>query len=234
MASDRRVGVYLRVSTVEQSLDSQRTQVIAYVARRGWGQYQTFEDHDSGTKVSRPALQALLLEARQGRVSTIVCWKLDRLFRSMRHLVTTLNELNELGVEFVSVSDHIDLTTSSGRLMVHILGAFAEFEAALIRERVYAGLAAARKRGQRLGRPPIPPHPGIAELRAAGRSVREIARSLAVSPSSVQRALAGSKWGAKGAPSFPTIPGHGVGALADPETLGFEPGQLPVAKPGSV
>ena len=139
------VAIYLRVSTQDQSTEIQRHELISFVGSRGWGEPKVYEDKESGTTIKRPALQQLLTDARARRVDVIVCWKLDRLFRSLGDLVAVLKELEELGVLFISMRDQIDMTTSAGRLMTHLLGAFAEFEASLIRERVRAGLANAKK-----------------------------------------------------------------------------------------
>ena len=95
----------------------------------------------------------MLKDARSKRFDVVLCFKMDRLCRSLRDLVITLQDLTELGVEFVAIKDQIDLTTASGRLMTHLLGAFAEFEASLIRERVMSGLANAKAKGKKLGRP---------------------------------------------------------------------------------
>ena len=119
----------------------------------------------------------------------MLAWKLDRLFRSLKDLVITLQDLSELGVDFISLKDNIDMTTSSGRLLTHLLGAFAEFEASLIRERVKAGLAHAKSKGQRLGRPKVRDDTRIEELRAQGLSIQAIADRLGVSKAAVQRAL---------------------------------------------
>ena len=130
------VAIYLRVSTQDQSTEIQRHELISFVGSRGWGEPKVYEDKESSTTIKRPALQQLLTDARARRVDVIVCWKLDRLFRSLGDLVAVLKELEELGVLFISMRDQIDMTTSAGRLMTHLLGAFAEFEASLIRERV--------------------------------------------------------------------------------------------------
>ncbi len=131
-----RVGIYLRVSTNEQSTEIQRREILAFVGARGWEVSAIFEDKLSGTKSDRPALSQLMTLVRSRKIDTVICWKLDRLFRSLRDLVTLLQELSDLNVSFVAIRDQIDLTTSSGRLMAQLLGAFAEFEASLIRERV--------------------------------------------------------------------------------------------------
>jgi len=138
-------------------------------------------------------LKALLSDARKRKLNVVICWKLDRFFRSLKDLVTTLQELSELGIEFISLRDNIDLSTSSGRLMMHMIGAFAEFEASLIRSRVKAGLEVARKNGKRLGRPKLRDDKKIISLRDKGYSIRAISKELCVSTGAVQRSIAVSK-----------------------------------------
>lgn len=183
------VAVYLRVSTAIQSTDLQRREIEAYLAARQITAFHIYEDQMSGTTASRPALQELMTDARAGRVELVICWKLDRLFRSLRNLVGTLHEFERLGIGFISIKDQIDLATPSGRLMTHLIAAFAEFEAALIRERVRAGVATARAKGKRLGRPPKITKGLVIEMRKAGMSLRSIAERLGVSKSAVHKVL---------------------------------------------
>lgn len=119
----------------------------------------------------------------------IICWKLDRLFRSLKDLVFTLQELSDLGIEFIALKDNIDLTTSAGRLMTHILGAFGEFEASIIRSRVKAGLDQARRNGKRLGRTKTRPSELIRELYSKGYTYRQISKLANCSCSTVSREL---------------------------------------------
>jgi DNA invertase Pin-like site-specific DNA recombinase len=177
---------YARVSTDEQNLGLQLD------ALRAAGCERIEQDHGlSGSTTSRPGLDAALAALKPG--DALVVWKIDRLGRSLAHLVQTIAELGSRGVGFRSLSDPIDTTNASGRLVLHIMCAMAEFERELIRERTTAGLAAAKRRGQRLGRR-ASLTPGQAEharlLVAQGRSHREIGRILGVSHASVQRALA--------------------------------------------
>jgi DNA invertase Pin-like site-specific DNA recombinase len=134
-------------------------------------------------------LQQLLKDGRERKFDVLICWKLDRLFRSLKGLVTTLAELNELGIEFISLKDNIDLSTSTGRLMMHIIGAFAQFEADIIKERVRAGLANAVSKGVCLGRPKLRNDETIRQLRAQGLSIRAIAKQLNLSTTAIQRGL---------------------------------------------
>ncbi len=186
----KRVGAYLRVSTLEQSTDLQANEISAYLTSRGWNLVKFYEDKSSGVNTARPQLRQLLLDAKARRIDVVICWKLDRLARSLRDLISMLQELSELGVDFISLKDNIDLTTSAGRLMLHILGAFSQFEADLIRERVRAGIATKRKKTSGVwGRRKSVNETAIRQLREQGHSIRTIAKKLGIAKSSVQKAL---------------------------------------------
>jgi len=142
----------------------------------------------SGTKDRRPALDQLLADAKRRKFDVVVCWRLDRLGRSLKHLVTLLDELQALGVAFVSMGEGIDCTTPAGKLQLHILAALAEFERGRIQERVKAGLARARAQGVRLGRPRRRVAPQrLAEV--VGLPEREAARRLGIPRSTFQRLM---------------------------------------------
>ena len=141
----------------------------------------------SGSKDRRPALDALIKDAKRRRFDVLVCWRLDRLGRNLRHLITLLDELQALGVAFVSLAEGIDATTPAGKLQMHILGAIAEFERARIAERVRAGLARARANGQRLGQKPLA-IPSRDLDRTAHLSIRRAAAELGISRSVLHRA----------------------------------------------
>jgi DNA invertase Pin-like site-specific DNA recombinase len=160
-----------------------------YADRRGWQIADVYTDAGvSGSKDSRPALNRLMADAKQRRMDVVLVWKLDRFGRSLRHLVNALAELEALGVAFVSLRDNLDLATPSGRLMFQIIGAMAEFERALIQERVRAGLRNARAKGKRLGRPRVfVSQSKVDALRAAGASWRAIAQELGVGMGTVYR-----------------------------------------------
>jgi putative DNA-invertase from lambdoid prophage Rac len=129
-------------------------------------------------------LNALMKAARQRRFDAVLVWKLDRFGRSLKHLVTSLDDLHAVGVAFVSLKEGLDLSTPTGRLMFHIIGAIAEFERELIRERVKAGMALARAKGRTLGRPRAEVDmTDVSARRAAGESLRSIAHDLGVSAS---------------------------------------------------
>ena len=141
----------------------------------------------SGAKDRRPALDRLVADAMRRGFDVLVVWRLDRLGRNLRHLVTLLDELHAVGVSFVSLGEGIDCTTPAGRLQLHVLAALAEFERGRIAERVKAGLAQARRRGKRLGRPPT--RISEADLqRTADLSVRDAAREIGVSATVLYRA----------------------------------------------
>jgi DNA invertase Pin-like site-specific DNA recombinase len=151
------VALYARVSTLNnQDPEMQLAELREYAGRRGWQIIEEFTDQGvSGCKESRPALNRLMSDACRRRFDAILVWKIDRFGRSLKHLVNALAELAALGVAFISLRDNLDLSTPSGRLMFQIIGAMAEFERALIQERVRAGLRTARAKGRQLGRPRI-------------------------------------------------------------------------------
>jgi DNA invertase Pin-like site-specific DNA recombinase len=168
-----RVALYARVSTLNnQDPEMQLSELREYAARRGWQIVEEFTEQGvSGCKESRPALNRLMSDACRRRFDAILVWKIDRFGRSLKHLVNSLAELAALGVAFISLRDNLDLSTPSGRLMFQIIGAMAEFERALIQERVRAGLRNARSKGKKLGRPRVTVDASkIASLRSQGRS----------------------------------------------------------------
>jgi DNA invertase Pin-like site-specific DNA recombinase len=186
-----RVGLYARVSTSngQQDPEMQLRELREYAERRGWEVANVYTDAGvSGSKDSRPALNRLMADAKQRRIDAVLVWKLDRFGRSLRHLVNALAELEALGIAFVSLRDNLDLTTPSGRLMFQIIGAMAEFERALIQERVRAGLRNAKAKGRRLGRPRVDIDENeVRALRKSGASWRSIAGKLGVGVGTVHR-----------------------------------------------
>jgi len=187
--------VYLRVSTAEQETDSQEHQVLEYCRVRGWQPPVIFRDAASGASSSRPGLEQMLAQVRAGGVHQVVTYKLDRLGRSLTHLAIIVGELQMRNVALICTSQGIDTSKQNpvGQLQLGVLMAVAEFERALIKERTLAGLEVARKRGKRLGRPPLDPKiVGLILETAAslGRHVRAVAREIHASPSSVCRVLA--------------------------------------------
>ena len=171
----------------------QLTELREFAAKRGWQVAGEFVDVGvSGSKDSRPQLDAMMRLAKTRRLDVIAVWKLDRFGRSLRHLVDALEELKAVGCAFVSLRDNLDLTTPAGRMMFHVVGAMAEFERELIRERVRAGLSHARSKGQKLGRPKVrrehdPDARTIRKMRAEGQSYGEIADELGRTKSDIYR-----------------------------------------------
>jgi DNA invertase Pin-like site-specific DNA recombinase len=150
-----RVALYARVSTFNgQSPGMQLAELREYASRRGWEVFGEYVDLGiSGSKESRPELNRLMADAHRRHFDVVLCWKVDRFGRSLKHLVNALADLDAYGVAFVSLRDNLDLSTPSGRLMFKIIGAMAESERSLIQERVRAGLRNAKLKGKTLGRP---------------------------------------------------------------------------------
>ena len=182
-----RAAIYARVSTTDQTCDNQLLELHRYIAARGWTGVDYMDRGISGAKDRRPALDTLLADARRRRFDVLVVWRLDRLGRNLRHLVTLLEDVQALGIAFVSLAEGIDATTPAGKLQMHILAAIAEFERARIAERVRAGLARAKAQGQRLGRRPHRIAHGDLE-RVTGLSTRKAAMVLGVPSSVLHRA----------------------------------------------
>jgi DNA invertase Pin-like site-specific DNA recombinase len=178
-----RVAVYGRVSTAEQNAAMQIEELRAYCIRRQWEIVEEFIDSGvSGSKESRPALNRLLADAKRRRFDTVLVYRYDRFARSLRQLVNALAEFDALGIHFVSLNEGVDTSTPNGRLVFGIFASIAEFERELIRGRVRSGLAAARAKGKRLGRPRVTVDAArIAALRVQGLSWPQIARELGVS-----------------------------------------------------
>jgi DNA invertase Pin-like site-specific DNA recombinase len=182
-SSSLRAAIYARVSTTDQTCDNQVLELRRYSAARGWTAIDYVDHGISGAKDRRPALDKLLVDARRRRFDVLVVWRLDRLGRNLRHLVTLLEDVQALGIAFVSLTEGIDATTPAGKLQMHILAAIAEFERARIAERVRAGLARVKAQGQRLGRKPHRISDDDLE-RVASLSTRKAAVELGI-PSSV-------------------------------------------------
>jgi len=205
----QRAALYARVSTLDKGQDPelQLSELREYAGRRGWTVFGEYVDHGvSGSKESRPQLDRLLADARRRHFDIVLVWKLDRFARSLKLLIVSLAELAALGVAFVSVRDCIDLSTPVGRLTVQLLGALAEFERELIRERVQAGIDRRKaalqrqgffvsKKGNRithLGRKRVNVDAAqVIALRAQGQSWRTIAHELGVGEGTVRRAAVG-------------------------------------------
>jgi putative DNA-invertase from lambdoid prophage Rac len=187
-----RVGLYARVSTNDQqTIPLQIRALREYAARRGWTTALQVQEVGSGAS-QRQLREKLLEAARRREIDVVLVWRLDRWGRSVTDLLATLQELEHLSVGFVSLTEALDLTTPSGRAMAGLLAVFAEFEREILRERVRAGLADARRNGQRLGRPMTAGLQAdkVRKLHRAGVSKVEIARRLEIGRTSVRRILA--------------------------------------------
>jgi DNA invertase Pin-like site-specific DNA recombinase len=199
MEKTKRVGLYLRVSTDAQQTKMQESELRRYAEARGWEIQHIYSDRGvSGRKDIRPALQELMAACRQRKIDVVLVWKFDRFARSLRHLVTALEEFKHLGVDFISATEGIDTTLPSGELVFQIFGAVAQFEASLTSERVRAGLAEAKRNGKRLGRPAIKKlsQAEIIQLRAArrkGMTLRRLASQFGASVWAVHQACRGQK-----------------------------------------
>ena len=193
-----RVAIYARVSTANNGQDPtmQTRELKEYAGRRGWivaGEY--VDVGISGTKEKRPDLDRLMADAHRRRFDAVICWRFDRFARSISHLLRALETFKALGVEFVSLSESVDTSTPTGKMVFTVLGAVAELERSLIVERVKAGLRNARAKGKRLGRPKkILDTKRIAALRAKGVGWKRIAADMGVGVGTIYRvALEGSK-----------------------------------------
>lgn len=183
-----RAAVYARVSTTNgQDPEMQTREFREYAERRGWTVADQYVDVGiSGGKDKRPELDRLMADAHRRKFDVIVVWKFDRFARSVSHLLRALETFQALGIEFVSLTEGVDTSTPAGRMIFTVLGAVAELERDLIRERVTAGIRNARAKGKRLGRPTRIKDPSlITRLRKEGKSYREIAAMLGVSPATV-------------------------------------------------
>ncbi len=190
-----RVALYARVSTHDQqTLPLQIRTMREYAAKRNWTIVAQTKEIGSGSS-QREQRETLITAARRREIDVVLVWRLDRWGRSVADLVSTLQELQHLGVGFVSLTEALDLTTPAGRAMAGLLAVFAEFEKEILRERVRAGLDHARQQGKRLGRPPSAAFKVVQarKLYRQGISKSEIARQLQISRTSVRRLLAQKK-----------------------------------------
>jgi DNA invertase Pin-like site-specific DNA recombinase len=187
-----RAGLYARVSTNDQQTLPMQTRALReYVARRGWTLAMQIREVGSGA-IERHAREQLMEAARRREIDVVLVWRLDRWGRSVTDLLATLQELEHLGVGFVSLTEALDLTTPAGRAMAGLLAIFAEFEREILRERTRAGLAHARQNGKQLGRPMTAclQATEIRKLYRVGVAKAEIARRLGIGRTSVRRILA--------------------------------------------
>jgi DNA invertase Pin-like site-specific DNA recombinase len=186
----RRVAIYARVSTVGQIPENQLVALRAFSSARGWEVSEYVDTGVSGAREKRPQLDAMLAAVRSRKVDAVAVVKLDRLARSLRHLVTMAAEFEALSVDLIALDQALDTTTPSGRLLFHVLASISEFERSLIRDRVLAGLKRAKAQGVRLGRP----RAAVDILRARamlaeGKSLRQVAQALHVALATLARAV---------------------------------------------
>jgi DNA invertase Pin-like site-specific DNA recombinase len=187
----KRAAIYLRVSTVEQTTANQERELREIAGRTGCEIVKVYKDHGiSGAKGrdKRPGFDALCRDATKRQFDVVMAWSVDRLGRSLQDLIAFLSEIHSLGIDLFLHQQGLDTRTPAGKAMFQMLGVFAEFERAMIRERVRAGLARAKDAGKRLGRPPLPQEKedAIRGALAGGLSVRKAAARFKVSPSTVQ------------------------------------------------
>ncbi len=189
--STPRVALYARVSTTDQSTESQLLDLRRYVRERGWNTFKEYVDEGiSGTKDSRPALNELMNDAKKRRFDVVLVWRFDRFARSTKHLILALEEFKNLGIDFVSYQENIDTSSPLGSAIFTIISAVAQLERDIIAERVKAGLRRAKENGKKLGRPSKKvDRYEIRRLRSEGRSLRQIAAKLNVSKNTVARHL---------------------------------------------
>jgi len=188
-----RTAIYTRVSTADQSCAGQEHELKDYIENRRWKLEQVYSDRISGVKSSRPALDQMLADAKKRKFDRLLVWRIDRLGRSVSHLLDVLETLRALGIEFISLSEAIDTSTPTGKMTFTILGAVAELERSITVERVRMGLDNARRKGVRLGRPAIKylDKSEISQIRAErlkGATLRQIAKSHGTSVWSVHQA----------------------------------------------
>lgn len=191
MTEQKRVAIYARVSTTDQTPENQLLDLRAECAHRGWKVFKEFVDHGiSGAKEERPALRELMEAVRKRKVDVVFVWRFDRFARSLTHLVSALEYFRERHIDFTSYSEGIDTATSHGKLVFSIFAAIAEFERALLIERIHSGLRRSRADGKRSGRPPISKDK-VAEILAleGNASIREIAARTGISKSVVHKVL---------------------------------------------
>ena len=191
----RRVALYARVSTTDQHPGMQVDELRRVCSQRGWEIVGEYVDAGySGSKDRRPELDRLMQDVHRGMVGIVLVWRFDRFARSVRHLVSALEDFRSRSVDFISVMDGIDTCTPAGRFTFHVVAAVAELERELIRERTRAGIAAARRRGAQVGRPRAKIDITRARaLVAGGKSLRQAARDLGVGVATLHRALRSSR-----------------------------------------
>jgi len=185
----KRIAIYARVSTDRQSTESQLNALREYAGKRAWAISKEYIDEGyTGSNTKRLAFNAMMADARKRKFDVLLVYKLDRLSRSLKDLITTLDDLKSMGIDFISYDNGLDTTTPTGRLIFNVVGAVAEFEKDIIRERVRAGLENAKRKGKRLGRPPVSSRlvDEAKKLRSEGMSFRQIGKQLGIPESTIR------------------------------------------------
>ncbi len=191
MKPDKRVALYVRVSTKDQSVDMQLNDLDRYSKERGFKIFKTYKDNGfSGSQESRPALSELMNDAKKRKFDIVLVWRFDRFARSTKHLVNALYEFRNLGIDFISYQENIDTSSPLGEAIFTIISAMAKLERDIIAERVRGGLRKAKANGKRLGRPKSDVDTDkILEYRRQNKSIRQIARELNLTNNLVYRTL---------------------------------------------
>lgn len=186
-----KVAIYLRVSTKEQTTDNQETPLLDHCKRNEYNIYNIYKDiGESGSKESRPAFDLMLEDMRHNRFQAVMVWKLDRIGRSVQHLVSLFTEFKKRGIEFISITQNIDTTTSEGRMFLGMLMVLSEYERDIIIDRVNSGIRRAKREGKHLGRPKTKINKfAVYRLKDEGKSIRVISKELELSTSAVQRCI---------------------------------------------
>jgi DNA invertase Pin-like site-specific DNA recombinase len=184
----KKCGLYARVSTVEQHVATQLYDLRQLAAQRGFEVVAEYTDHISGTKARRPGLDTMMADARKKRFSVVLVASFDRLARNTKHFLTVVDELDELGIEFVSHRENIDTHGAMGRMFLTVLGAISELERSMIVERIKAGMRRRKLDGYNLGRQPLDiDHAALVRDRLHGMSLTKVAKKYGVSRASVVR-----------------------------------------------
>ena len=190
MKLEKRVAIYARVSTKEQSVDMQLNDLERYSRERGFNVFKVYRDNISGTKNTRPGLDHLMNDAKTKRFDIVLVWRFDRFARSTKHLVTALYEFRNLGIDFISYQENIDTSSPLGEAIFTIISAMSKLERDIIAERVKGGLRKARANGKRLGRPKsVIDIDKLAGFRKQNMSIRKIANEMKLSKGTIERAL---------------------------------------------
>lgn len=182
-----KVALYTRVSTDEQTIQTQERELLAYCEFKGWEPVVFRDEGVSGSKTSRPQFDKMMAAVRAGEFGGVMCWRFDRMSRSLRHLLSILEELDESGIAFISVREQIDTSTPAGRLMFAMVGAFAQFERDVISQRTSATMQRLKAEGKRVSRERGFDWGQVSELRDRGLSAKDAAAELGISESHCRR-----------------------------------------------